>query len=377
MTCKLLGFLNQTFSTVFTATAPVYGGTGQQIYYTDVSGTIYIPSSITSLAPLVNATQASADITVNLRLTNASPPNLVAYKDTIKNITFPPGGQAVVRIPPGTGVLPNIGPVTLGQPDVAHRILLGDVSVTVHLQDASGNGKLFPIQVTCGKQDVDYIIGSVNVNSTTGLAPIAPALGYVPDFQPTAQQQESGYFRFPYACNFGPLGPQDLDLIIGGTIPTYLAPGQQFYLSNADSFLRIPSSLISLAKQAFPNAKTFDTSVTNFDILFQNAQPNSFNVAKNGLKSSVPVPDDATKDLVLPIPYDGFLNVGPVTAGANGQIVSVAVGTANATTQLSDASGANLFSFPVDCQVPSPLELIGVPITSTVPGNYSFGIKQN
>lgn len=144
--------LNQTFDTIFSATAPVFGGTGQQIYYTDVVGTIIIPFYITTLAPLAGATQASADVNVNLRLTNASPSILTAYKGTIKNITFAAGSDAHVRIPPNSGTLPPLGPVTLGQANQPHRIFLGDVDVKIQLQDANGNNVFIPIPVVCHRR---------------------------------------------------------------------------------------------------------------------------------------------------------------------------------------------------------------------------------
>jgi len=88
VTCSIYGFINQTFKTVFTATAPVFGGSGQQIYYTDVVGNIDVPANIVNLAPLVGAKQATANVTVYLNLDNASPANLLVYQQTINNIQF-------------------------------------------------------------------------------------------------------------------------------------------------------------------------------------------------------------------------------------------------------------------------------------------------
>jgi len=369
VTCQIYYFLNQTFDTVFTATAPVYGGQGQEIYYTDVTGNIDIPESIVNLAPLIGATQAQANVSINLDLTNASPSTLLAYQATLNGIQLPSGQDAHIKIPLAGGTLPPIGPVTLGTPGVPHRILLGEVQVDINLQNASGHTQFGPIPVVCGKQNVDYIIGSVNVNETTGLEPFAPSVGYAPSFPETPEDFESGSFRFPYDCEFGPLGLQHLDLIIGGTVPIYLAPGQEFSLTNGQSFLSIPQSLIDLAKEGFPTVSTFDTTIYSFEILFDNATPAAFNVTQNGaLHSSIDV-DSATS---IPIPATGSLTIGPVSAGAAGTVAALQVGTANATTELKDASGKVLFSFPISCQVPSSLELIGIPITNQVPGNYSL-----
>ncbi|KAK4504357.1 hypothetical protein PRZ48_005273 [Zasmidium cellare] len=372
VTCQIYGFISQTFDTVFTATAPVYGGSGQEIYYTDVVGTIDVPSYITSLAPLINAKQASANVTVNLDLDNASPATFQAFSGTLNNITFPFGEDAKIRVPAGNGTLPPIGPVTLGTAGVPHRIHLGQVTVSIELQKEDGSNAFGPIPVTCGQQNIDYIIGSVDVDTSSG-PPYAPSNGFVPAFPPTPNLYESGAFRFPYDCNFGPLGDYTLDLEIAGTIPAYFAPGSQFSLSNAQSFLRVPDSLSSLAVSAFPDAKTFETTVTEFDILFDNAQPATYNVAKTPIHASSPI---SGSDVIIAIPETGSLNVGPITAGKDGQIVAVAVGSANASVAIADASGNALLTLPVTCKVMSPLELIGVPITSQIPDDYALGIKQ-
>lgn len=104
------------------------------------------------------------------------------------------------------------------------------------------------------------------------------------------------------------LGPQVVDLTIDGTIPTYFNPGQQFSLTNANSFLRVSPSLVAAAKQLFPNVATFDTTVSEFDILFTNASPSLFNVARTPLESSVDV--TGSNNVIIPIPRSGFLTVG-------------------------------------------------------------------
>lgn len=50
VTCKIFDTIDYTFNSLFTATAPITYGAGQEIYYTDVTGVITIPSNIASLA---------------------------------------------------------------------------------------------------------------------------------------------------------------------------------------------------------------------------------------------------------------------------------------------------------------------------------------
>lgn len=335
----------------------MYAGSGQQIYYTDVAGLINIPSYITGLAPFVQATQASANVTVNLRLTNAQPANLLVYQASLSGIQFGSSGAAQIRIPQGNGTLPPLGPVSLGVANQAHRILLGDVAVDVNLQDKTGKTVLGPIPVRCGQQNVDFIIGSVNVDSSSG-PPYAPANGFIPNFPQTPNLFESGAFRFPYSCDFGSLGVYPLDLEIAGTIPTNFKPGQQFSLTNAQGFLRVPQNLTDLAKAGFPSATTFHTTVSEFDILFTNASPATYNVAgSQTIVSDAAIP--ASGQLTIPIPSTGSFSIGPITAGADGTIVGVAVGKSVASIDVRDASGKTLFTLGATCQVPAPLELIG------------------
>ncbi|QIW99858.1 hypothetical protein AMS68_005376 [Peltaster fructicola] len=370
----LAGVLTNTFETIFTATAPVFAGQGQDIYYTDVVGNIIIPQYITSLAPTVGATQAQAKVTANLNLQNAFPPVLTAYQDTIYNISINSNGPANIRIPPGSGTLPDLGPVKMVAANTAHRIFLGNVEVDVTLQDSTGKTVLGPVAVICGQQDINFVIGSVAVNSTQNLPPQAPKNGFVPTFPTTPELYESGAFRFPYQCDFGPLGPQTVDLTIQGTIGTYYRPGAKFSLTSSNSFLRIPQQLVTLAKQAYPTVQTFDTTVSKFEITFDNATPARFNVASTPLNSNIDV--TGSDNLVIPIPKNGNLVVGPITAGQNGQVIAVGVGNATATAVLRDASGASLLELPITCNPPSPLELIGVPISNAQLTNKALGVMQ-
>lgn len=177
VTCEILDFVNQTFKTVFTATAPVYGGSGQEIYYTDVVGNVEIPSSITDLAPLASVTQAQANVTVYLNLQNASPANFLAFQvrtgihshtestarisdpfaqGVLNNISITAGQDANIRIPQGNSTLPPIGPVILGAAHTAHRVFLGQIDVSIELQDDTGKGVFGPIPVVSNYPSVEF-----------------------------------------------------------------------------------------------------------------------------------------------------------------------------------------------------------------------------
>lgn len=81
-------------------------------------------------------------------------------------------------------------------------------------------------------------------------------------------------------------------------------------------------------------------------------------MAQTPLESKIDV-SGSDPNLVIPIPKNGLLTVGPITAGQNNQVVSIGVGNATASAVLRDASGAALLTLPITCNTPSPLELIG------------------
>jgi hypothetical protein len=309
-------------------------------------------------------------------LTNASPSTLQIYKSTIDGIRFPPGGAANVRIPQGSGTLPNLGPVTLGAVNTAHRIYLGQVTVFIALQNDAGKTVFGPIAVTCGQQDVDFIIGSVNVDNSVGPA-LAPRNGFVAPLPATPNLYQSGAFRFPYSCDFASLGKYPLDLEIVGTIPSYFKPGQQFNLVNGQSFLRVPTNLTTLAKNAFPQATTFQTTISEFEILFTGASPASYNVAATtSIVSNAAIPA-VGQQLIIAVPENGYFNaIGPITAGQSGT-TGIAVGQAKASINVLDSTGKVLLNLAATCNVPAPLELIGVTISPNTPGNYSLGVNNS
>jgi len=206
---------------------------------------------------------------------------------------------------------------------------------------------------------------------------VVPTNGYVPDFPFFPLNTEYGFFRFPYSCVFGSFGESLLDLTIGGTIPTFFAPGQKFNLTQSENFLRVPASIVNRAKKAHPNITTLYTSISQFDVLFTNAYPATFNAASKPLTASVDITDvNATEPIVVPVPQSGDLSLGLVTASNTiGDIVHVSVGNATAVAQFRDACGKSLLSLHVTCSPVAYLELIGIVITDQKPDNFTLGVN--
>lgn len=156
ITCKILGFGDQTFDTQITATAPIYGGSGQQIYYSDVAVDITVPTNIVSLVSALGAKTANADMTVNLDIANGIPSSIQAIKTTSANFTINSGSTGSIVIP----AQPPIGPITLvGVAGTVQRITLGDISVNFNMFDSNGNTVLFPISTVSDQYDQEFYAG--------------------------------------------------------------------------------------------------------------------------------------------------------------------------------------------------------------------------
>jgi hypothetical protein len=376
ITCQLLGG-NQTFDAVISGEAPAYAKAGAQFYITDATGLITIPQNVVQIARNRGAVSAVATTNIKINATGATPSSVTAFSGNVP-VTFPASGSTTLRFPSGNGTLSDIGPFTMGSGSIA-RTSIGNVAISLALKDANGAAVSSAIQVTCGKQTVataliNVNLDAVNINNATSYNP-RPKNGYIPNFPTIPQNTEFGYFRFPYNCTLGALGVQQLDLTLGGQIPTYVRAGASFSLTNGRSFLRIPANLVALSKLGFPSVATFNTNATSVQIRTTNASPALVEVVKNPpLVSVVDVRNvDTTKDLVIPLPAAGStLTVGPVVAGAAGGIIGLSVGNATAHTQLRNATGAVLFEFDVQCVPVADLKLAAITISNVAPQNATL-----
>lgn len=148
-----------------------------------------------------------------------------------------------------------------------------------------------------------------------------------------------------------------MDLIIGGSLPVYFNPGEQFSLNASQAFLYAPEVLIGSISTAFPNASTLEIDVSEFQVVWENASPSPFNVAANGISTTVSVVG-ANSNFTIPIPTDGYLTIGPFTAGADNTFAAIAVGDSSFRATLKDDEGHSLYSFAGTCSPASYLELI-------------------
>lgn len=246
----------------------------------------------------------------------------------------------------------------MGAAGTTHTIHLGNINVVINLQDAKGKTLLGPLPVTCGKQPVNFDIGIVNIGPATGAGPLKIETGVQNKFAKIKNLYETGSFRFPYTCDFaGPLGSRDVDLALTGTIKTFFAPGESFSLTDAEAFLRIPSSIVSDAANAYPGVTSYRTTVQSFIIGTENASPASLNALKSPITVTTTPTDGQEVD--IPIPESGTLSIGPITAGQAGSEAFIIAQDAAATITFLNAAGKSIGSSSVTCSPKQESKIIG------------------
>ncbi|KAK2606217.1 hypothetical protein QQS21_003388 [Conoideocrella luteorostrata] len=367
--CKVPILGNIAFDFYGTATAPVNVASGQQMYYTDFAAALKIPKLFTQLGSFIGGTQASALVYANLRLKNTSPAMFAVFPNglLLENITFPTKGEILDVHVPRDGVLPPMGPVTAGQPNQESILFLDSVNITINVQNAKGQNVFFPLPVTCGAQPIDWELGVVNVGPANGGPPLKVQTGEKNTFKNISLGYQTGSYRFPYECEFeGPLGKQDIDLSLTGTVKAFFAPGETFSITDAEAFVRLPPSFVAAAVKAYPGLVTFEVSTSSFTIGATNASPSTINALAAGpVVSKQQVVND--KEVVLAIPQDGVLTIGPMKAGDDGTTLVLSAGNTTSSIRLLGANSNVLGTPKVSCYPKAGSDLIGITVTKTKP----------
>lgn len=210
VTCDFLNAYNQTFEVVASGGLAAYGVPGGSYYVTDIAGNVTIPDAVLHLARLSGAAQITQNTSIYLDATNAAPSRILMYNG-ISKLAVPASGSIDSRFPVGNGTLPPVGPYVIGSDSTTpSRVVIGDVHVDITLQDAAGADIGGVLTVNCARPPVDIILGGVSIldaEAASGVLGSAvdsvPENGYVPDFGTVPLNDQYGFFRFPYGCDFG------------------------------------------------------------------------------------------------------------------------------------------------------------------------------
>lgn len=143
--------------------APFVVAPGQPVYFTDTVATITVPGALTG--KYSTAKKANTQAFAKLAVSNGSPASVDVLPGGkwINGTSVTPGQPVTVRIPSGTAVLPNIGPVTAGSSGTT-TVYLGDLSANVYLfNSAGGSVSGSPVKIVCtapsSKTVCDWCIG--------------------------------------------------------------------------------------------------------------------------------------------------------------------------------------------------------------------------
>jgi hypothetical protein len=163
VTCDFLNAYNQTFEVVASGGLAAYGVSGGSYYVTDIAGNITIPAEVVRLARLSGASQITTNTSIYLAATNAAPARLLMYTG-ISHLPVPANGSIDSRFPVGNGTLPAAGPFVIGTGPDPSRVVIGDVHVSITLQNAKGDnigGELATVcapMTCCARSWVPYFL---------------------------------------------------------------------------------------------------------------------------------------------------------------------------------------------------------------------------
>ncbi|QIW95318.1 hypothetical protein AMS68_000836 [Peltaster fructicola] len=345
----------QSCNTYVTLTAPISGGSAQQVSFTDLTGQFELPAFFAAQADQVfGSTQFEANATINCDITNALPSSF-----SISTSVQQKWPNDLIKFQADGSVLAPIGPVRLGD--------AGQSAAT---------------------QNVEYILASVDINNSEG-DPIAPANGVPGTFPATPLGSKSVVANVPLSCTediFTDNPNTKYRFTIGATSPVALTSGQSFKLSRINSYLTIPGDRVNtfttfpgdggaadLDRTIFVNTLNTDGN-PNIGIALDNASPASIDLARQFVPSdsSTSRPLDSggevngvsSDPLIVSLPYKGYLNITSITAGQSGQMFSVNVQDFNALLQTYNSRFVLLGQDNLKCVLNSTTSFLRAPITA-------------
>lgn len=149
--------------------------------------------------------------------------------------------------------------------------------------------------------------------STAGLAVAVPAASAA--IVPPASASPRFTLTVPYLCSFPLLGSQTLEATVSGLAPQSVAPGQTFRLTDVQSTMTVPASLVDALLLAHT---TVSGTITTWSFRVRRATPHYVNGANPAL-SFGPVPLTSGEPAAITAP-SAPATLGPFTAGKSGDI---------------------------------------------------------
>lgn len=196
-----------------------------------------------------------------------------------------------------------------------------------------------------------------------GVWPAAHAAGVDPTNIPLNSQ--IGSLRIPLKCSFPIVGTQTLNIKLTGSMATTVTPGQSFYMTDGSGTLEMPQGLVDLVYSLL-GARQGSGSITELNFNLTNATPATINALTTPIIVP-PTPIKSGQPLVMQLPTEGFMQVGPMVAMDKPGQVLVKMGSAKGSLRLLTSKGKTiLWDLGVACSAPDPaIIVLGMTVAGT------------
>ncbi|QIW99748.1 hypothetical protein AMS68_005266 [Peltaster fructicola] len=360
-------------------TAPLAGGSGQQVYFSDLAGSLTIPDDLVQLAQGVDTSYYQISYTATFDTTNE--PDARALSQSaweVSGSVWKPSSDPNVPIPADSSVYMPLGPVILGAKGTVTDFRLANLTYAFNFANSLKQSTSSPFIVTCGRTQIlgdnyaRYIIASTAVDdSPVSTTPLAPANGIPGSFPPTGYREKSMNANLNISCS-GLITGNNYTFTVTGTGPAVSSTGTAFQLHNWKHVFTYGSRLWGLFMTRGIHSLVIDTGKQAngqdlspaLGLNLDNASPSQIDIARQFVPSDpgttsplssgifANVTDYDHDNATFPLPPTGDLTLGPITTGDAYKVISASVSNLQGNLHIySFERSVDLGRFGVQCTV--------------------------
>jgi hypothetical protein len=314
--------------------APVQLAPGQPFYLSQGSGSLTLPSWLSTLGGLVAVNRADATVTdLDIAATGSTPEtiNVANLQPLVANNVPIVSGKPIVVGLPKTGTF-NIGPYTAPPSGVTQLKFIG---ATAHVTVRASWGLAIQVNAYCkaaasaggGASLLSVAVGGQPNPSTVNFQ------GQPLNFPPAASNQLVGIVNSPYTCHIGDTD-YNVGIAVTANIPLTVPKAGTLPFTKASGALIIPADTVD---QFIAEGKnSISGTVTALTLRVTGGTPDDANVIPAAGITIPKTPLVAGQKLVIPLPQSGTLTAGPFKPNTGSTSVVVGLGHAAATLYLGD-----------------------------------------
>jgi hypothetical protein len=342
---------NLATSASISGAVPATIGPGQKFYLSEGSGSLTMPSWITSLAPIIGAKSATVRLTeINIAAVGATP--------EVFNIANPPlvlSNIPIVAGKPLTAGMPASGVFTIGPWTAPNSGLVGvSFAGAVALVDMiNGKGKkILTVTATCATP-ADTALLTLEVGGPSG-QPDGKIENVFVKYPAAAKNYDNGVMVPRYNCMLDGKAV-DIGVAFGAVSPLKLGNDKTLKFQNGAGALILPTELVNdLSRQGVTAVSgsirkliidTEGATKPNVDVAAAN--PGKLDMAVQPLVPDMP--------LISVVPAQGDLTLPPIVKTSATTKLRVSAGTAEVDLYYNNTSQAHRLS----CAAPSPRIFLG------------------